>query len=69
MTSDMVEQLTAKVLATQCNDTIAEVSKQLLTLAGVIATFSPNDAWIAQQLLGIVRQLHQVPHNKSKVKA
>jgi len=69
MTAELVEQLTAEVLATQCADTIAEVGKQLSTLAGVIAGFSPNDAWIAQQLLGIVRQLHQVPHNMSKAKA
>jgi len=69
MNADLVEQLTAEVLATQCADTITEVTKQLSTLAGVIAGFSPNDAWIAQQLLGIVRQLHQVPHNMTKAKA
>lgn len=69
MNADLVEQLTAEVLAVSCADTITEVTKQLSTLAGVIAGFSPNDAWIAQQLLGIVRQLHQVPHNMTKAKA
>ena len=69
MNAGLVEQLTAEVLATQGADTITEVTKQLSTLAGVIAGFSPNDAWIAQQLLGIVRQLHEVPNNMTKAKA
>ena len=69
MNADLIEQLTAEVLATQGADTIAEVTKQLSTLAGVIAGFSPNDAWIAQQLLGIAQQLHQVPDNMTKAKA